>query len=65
MTAEALLCRILLMAQTHPALRMGIAELVRNVPDQSCPIHSVYYWYYATQVLHHYGMMNGSYGTNT
>lgn len=56
MTAEALLCRILLgWPRTHPALRMGIAELVRNVPDQSAPIHSVYYWYYATQVLHHYG----------
>lgn len=56
MTAEALLCRILLgWSKTTPGLRKGIEELVQNVPDQSAPIHSVYFWYYATQVLHHYG----------
>jgi len=56
MTAEGLLCRILLgWPRSHPALRAGVAELVLNVPDQSDPLQSVYFWYYATQVLHHYG----------
>lgn len=56
MTAEGLLCRILLgWPRSHPALRAGVAEVVLNVPDQSEPLQSVYFWYYATQVLHHYG----------
>jgi hypothetical protein len=56
MTAEGILCRILLgWPRDHPPLKRAIEELVTNVPHQSDPLQSVYFWYYATQALHHYG----------
>ncbi|MFO0941337.1 MAG: hypothetical protein U0930_11270 [Pirellulales bacterium] len=56
MTAEGLLCRIWLgWTKTHPALRKGVEELVTHIPSERDRMQSVYYWYYATQVLHHFG----------
>ncbi len=57
MTAEGLLCRIYLgWSRTHPALLQGIAtDLLPNTPSLESTNFSVYYWYYATQVLHHVG----------
>ncbi|GIW91084.1 MAG: hypothetical protein KatS3mg109_1516 [Pirellulaceae bacterium] len=55
MTAEALLCRIYLgWRQDNPALRDGIHYLVeQHLADPND--WNIYYWYYATQTLHHYG----------
>jgi hypothetical protein len=55
MTAEALLCRIYLGWQLDAsALREGIEYLVdRHMPREEEP--NIYYWYYATQTLHHSG----------
>lgn len=56
MTAEGILCRILLgWPRTDPALKRAVDELAANIPHQNDPLQSVYYWYYATQVMHHYG----------
>ncbi len=57
MTAVGLLCRILLgWPKSHPALVQGIQlDLLSAVPQQDQPEYSVYYWYYATQVVHHVG----------
>lgn len=57
MTAEGLLCRIYLgWPRTHPALLAAIHDdLLPSVPGENDPTYSVYYWYYATQVLHHVG----------
>ncbi len=57
MTAEGLLCRIYLgWPQTHPSLLAAIRDdLLPNRPRMSDRQESVYYWYYATQVLHHVG----------
>jgi hypothetical protein len=55
MTAEGLLCRQYLGWQkNHPALRAGISYLVQpeNLPSWSNGRRNVYYWYYATQMLH-------------
>jgi len=54
MTAEGLLCRQYLgWAKTDARLLKGLDYLLRN------PIHftkmDVYYWYYATQAMHHMG----------
>jgi hypothetical protein len=52
LTAEGLLCRQYLgWAHDDPRLDMGVAYLVKNLPSWSK--RNVYYWYYATQVLHH------------
>jgi len=59
MTAEGLLCREYLgWAQDDPRLQQGIsAILMRKVDfsgkDRESP--NYYYWYYATQALHHAG----------
>ena len=55
MTAEALLCRIYLgWGRTHPALREGVLAMVEeDPPSENRP--NIYYWYYATQTLHHFG----------
>ena len=55
MTAEALLCRQYLgWPEDHPGLRAGSRFLVRNwLPSSDQP--NIYYWYYATQVMHHLG----------
>lgn len=55
MTAEGLLCRQYTGWQrNHPPLRNGISALMTDSPFDPSD-HNVYYWYYATQVLHHYG----------
>lgn len=55
MTAEALLCRQYLgWPRDHKGLKAGIDLMVqRHLPNEKRP--NVYYWYYATQVMHHYG----------
>ncbi len=55
MTAEGLLCRQYLgWPRDHPPMIRGVETLAYdygfNINQQN-----VYYWYYATQVLHHYG----------
>lgn len=54
MTAEALLCRQYL-GWTHedPRLNAGVKQILGKPIDWSS--RDVYYWYYATQVLHHMG----------
>ena len=53
MTAEALLCRQYLgWAREDPRLDRGVAEILRNPIDWERS-GNVYYWYYATQVVHH------------
>jgi len=55
MTAEALLCRQFLgWPREHPGLQAGVNYLLEHhPPDYSRP--NIYYWYYATQVMHHFG----------
>ncbi|MEM8732639.1 MAG: prenyltransferase/squalene oxidase repeat-containing protein, partial [Planctomycetota bacterium] len=57
MTAEGLLCRIYLgWTRTDPALLAAIKDdLLPRRPALGDPEYSVYYWYYATQVMHHVG----------
>lgn len=57
MTAEGLLCRIYLgWPRTEPAMMRAIRDdLLPNKPRKDEEMSSVYYWYYATQVLHHIG----------
>jgi hypothetical protein len=55
MTAEGLLCRIYLgWKQNHPSLRAGVAWMLENAPP-SASEPDIYYWYYATQTIHHFG----------
>jgi hypothetical protein len=54
MTAEALLCRQYLgWPRDDARLKKGVAWLLEdeNLPNAEYP--NVYYWYYATQVMHH------------
>jgi hypothetical protein len=55
MTAEGLLSRMYLGWQkSDPGLRGGVLALVEHYPpDANAP--NIYYWYYATQVMHHWG----------
>ena len=54
MTAEALLCRQYCgWSSTHGGLKFGVDYLSRNLPKRDTT--NMYYWYYATQVLHHWG----------
>ncbi len=55
MTAEALLCRFYLGDKKDaPGLTQGIDYLVlKHLPNGRRP--NMYYWYYATQVMHHWG----------
>lgn len=55
MTAEALLCRMYLGREiTDPRIAAGLEWLVLvHPPDFRDP--DIYYWYYATQSLHHGG----------
>lgn len=56
MTAEALLCRMYLgwNKKQKPALSRGAQLLVRrSLPNKHDP--NIYYWYYATQTMHHFG----------
>ena len=55
MTAEALLCRMYSgWTLDNPELKAGIQSLVEKNPPQRKDTN-IYYWYYATQVLHHAG----------
>jgi len=55
MTAEGLLCRQYLgWPQNHPALLRGV-EAMSTDYNFDIDDTDYYYWYYATQVLHHYG----------
>lgn len=55
MTAEALLCRMYLgWNKENPALENGVKWLVENHPPSRSEAN-IYYWYYATQTMHHYG----------
>ncbi len=55
MTAEGLLCRMYLgWPRDSKALNLGIKELSANYLFRG-PDRSYYYWYYATQVMHHAG----------
>ena len=55
MTAEGLLCRQYLgWPKDHPGLEDGVRYLLKeHPPDEEHP--NIYYWYYATQVMHHIG----------
>ncbi|HVW00387.1 MAG TPA: prenyltransferase/squalene oxidase repeat-containing protein [Planctomycetaceae bacterium] len=56
MTAEGLLCRQYLgWPKDHPALQDGVRFLLQteNLPQWAPGKRNVYYWYYATQVMHH------------
>ena len=54
MTAEALLCRQYLgWPREHAGMRAGVEYLLQHLPDSRKP--NIYYWYYATQVMHHFG----------
>ncbi len=54
MTAEALLCRQYLgWPRERAGLQAGVDYLERNPPNPRRP--DIYYWYYATQVMHHMG----------
>lgn len=55
MTAEGLLCRQYTgWDRDHPPMLRGISALLTDSPFDISD-HDVYYWYYATQILHHYG----------
>ena len=52
LTAEGLLCRQYLgWGRDDPRLQKGVEYLLANLPEWDK--RNVYYWYYATQVLHH------------
>jgi hypothetical protein len=55
MTAEALLCRIYLgWKRDDPRLMYGVRWLIKNhLPSRAQA--DLYYWYYGTQLMHHYG----------
>jgi hypothetical protein len=55
MTAEALLCRQYLgWSRDDPRMLEGVRLLLQHPVDYDAD-ENVYYWYYATQVLHHMG----------
>lgn len=55
MTAEALLCRMYLgWNQDFAALEQGVKYLLREHMPRDDGVN-FYYWYYATQVMHHFG----------
>ena len=54
MTSVGLLCRQYLGAKhDSPMLAGGAKYLMNHLPDESMP--NIYYWYYATQVMHNMG----------
>jgi len=55
MTAEGLLCRLYLgWTKNEPGLNEGVRFLLENHPPRRDSL-GIYYWYYATQTLHHHG----------
>jgi hypothetical protein len=58
MTSVGLLCRQYLGAKhDNPMLLGGVAYLMKHLPDED--FSNVYYWYYATQVMHNMSRTNG------
>lgn len=56
MTAEALLCRMYLgWSRDYGSLQQGVKYLTRSHKPRGGNSANFYYWYYATQVFHHYG----------
>lgn len=54
MIAEGLLCREYLgWPADHPGLTEGSKHLLKHLPKAESP--NIYYWYYATQTMHHLG----------
>ena len=55
MTAEAILCRMYLgWKKDDPRLSSAVKWLIQDhLPSEKKP--NLYYWYYGTQVMHHYG----------
>jgi hypothetical protein len=55
MTAEGLLCRLYLgWTKEKPGLGEGVTYLLKNHPPRASEL-GIYYWYYASQTMHHYG----------
>jgi hypothetical protein len=55
MTAEGLLCRLYLgWTKDERGLGEGVRYLLENHPPRRNEL-GIYYWYYATQTMHHYG----------
>ena len=56
MTAEALLCRMYLgWSRDYAGLQQGVKYLAVSHPPRKRREANFYYWYYATQVMHHFG----------
>jgi hypothetical protein len=57
LTSVGLLCRYYLdgWGPNHPGMTDGVAGLVKNPPAGSGPMRNMYYYYYATQVVHFTG----------
>lgn len=54
MSAEGILCRMYGgWKKNAEGLNVGVDYLLENMPNRQLP--NMYYWYYATQVLHHKG----------
>ncbi|MDX1963591.1 MAG: prenyltransferase/squalene oxidase repeat-containing protein [Pirellulales bacterium] len=54
MIAEGLLCmQYLGWPSDHKGMQEGIDHMLHNLPSPDQP--NIYYWYYATQVMHHLG----------
>jgi hypothetical protein len=56
LTAVGLLCRYYIdkWGPVHPGMIDGVGGLVKNPPAGSGPVRNMYYYYYATQVVHFY-----------
>jgi hypothetical protein len=55
MTAEGLLCRLYLgWTKDEPGLGEGVHYLLEKHPPRRGEL-GIYYWYYATQTMHHFG----------
>jgi hypothetical protein len=55
MTAEGLLCRLYLgWTKEEDGLNQGVRYLLESHPPRRNDL-GIYYWYYATQTMHHYG----------
>ena len=54
LTAVGLLSRYYVDAwgPSHPGMIDGVAGLMKNLPTGKGPVHNMYYYYYATQVVH-------------
>ena len=59
MTAEGLLCRLYTgwmdKKRNHTGMQEGVKYLLQELPNWQGTHQDFYYWYYATQVLYHYG----------